>query len=296
MLLLPPDWTPAHYTLYDIISLLSSIDCFRVGGEGAINELKQDTKDILNFLNHDKQAKMEANFETLKSIYDLLPTIKKDEKLAEIKMGQLGAIQKEFAQDIKFYKKQTKAALSDYVSAHRKKKNEIRLLGKVKDNLNYQKWCIIAYSLSRFLEIAITENYTKTYIESIKTELVNNQQLFEEQYDAIAPKVYKHIKSKPSNVLKSEAAEALLCASVIAEMTPLKRLNVDDAIENASDSLNADVHKRSRKIADEMKYDAEDKINGTFIERLDLINAVYNKPLEILCAGEDYYLKCDNNK
>lgn len=260
----------------------------------AINDLKQDTKDILSFLNHDKQSRMEANFETLKSIYNLLETIKKDKNLAEIKMNQLGRIEQDFAQDIKFYGKQVTADLNEYISAHRKKKNEYKSLNKMKNDINYQKWCIVAYSLSRLVEIAITENYSKEYIDSIRAELVKNQEDFRKECEPIASKVYIHNSTRINNVLKSEVADVLLVASALAEMTPLSKLNVDDAIENKSDKINDAIHKQSSKLSQSVKAGLEDNINKSYIDKLDLMSAFYNKPLEILSDGEDYYLKYDS--
>ena len=257
------------------------------GIEAELGEIKELSKKIFSFLEHDKEAEIESDLEILnKSINDFKYNLENETYLSN-NHKQVMDIKRTSNKNIVFYKKQLKDYLSkDKLFTTDSSMNSI--IEEIQKQFKYYRLSLYIYSFATFMEVLLLGNYNSDYLLSKKDELdeLDNEYLstFNNALDYIKKNANKSLES---NVL-SGLGNAGKTLGNLAEKIKVK--NVDTWLNEKGNNLKH----TSQDIKDNYvtKFDEIKNTNTkVFINQLDKVNSIYNKTKEIYFDKDNIYLE-----
>ena len=257
------------------------------GIEQELEEIKELSKQIFSFLEHEKESEIESDLEILnRSISDFRFNLE-DEKYLINNHKQVMDIKRTANKNMLFYKKEIKDDLSkDKLFTTNNSMNSI--IGDIQKKFRYYRLSLYIYSFSTFMEILLLGNYKNDYLLSKKEELDELDNEYSEVFNNALEYVKKNAnKSLEGNVL-SGLGSAGKAIGNLAEKVKIK--NVDNWLNEKGDNLK----QSGQNIKDDFatKFDDIKESNSRpFINQIEKVDCIYNKTKEIYFDKENIYLE-----
>ena len=257
------------------------------GIEQELGEIKEMTKKIFSFLEHDKESEIESDLEILnRSISDFRFNLE-DEKYLVNNHKQVMDIKRTANKNMLFYKKEIKDDLSkDKLFTTSNSMNSI--IDEIQKKFRYYRLSLYIYSFSTFMEILLLGNYKSDYLLSKKNELDELDNEYSKDFNMALEYVKKNAnKSLEGNVL-SGLGSAGKAIGNLAEKVKIK--NVDNWLNEKGDNLK----QSGQNIKDDFatKFDDMKESNSKpFINQIEKVDCIYNKTKEIYFDKENIYLE-----
>lgn len=257
------------------------------GIEAELGEIKEMTKKIFSFLEHEKESEIESDLEILnRSISDFRFNLE-DERYLVNNHKQVMDIKRTANKNMLFYRKEINDDLSkDKLFTTSNSVNSI--INEIQKKFRYYRLSLYIYSFSTFMEILLLGNYKSDYLLSKKTELDELDNEYSNEFNNALEYVKKNAnKSLEVNVLSGlgSAGNAL---GGLAEKTKIK--NIDDWLNEKGNNLK----QAGQNIKDDFatKFDNMKESNSKlFINQIEKIDCIYNKTKEIYFDNENIYLE-----
>ena len=257
------------------------------GIEQELGDIKELSKKILSFLEHDKESEIESDLEILnRSISDFRFNLE-DEKYLVNNHKQVMDIKRTANKNMLFYKKEIKDDLSkDKFITTGNSMNSI--IDKIQKKFKYYRLSLYIYSFSTFMEVLLLGNYKSDYLLSKKSELDELDNEYLETFNSALEYVKKNAnKSLEGNVL-SGLGSAGKAIGNLAEKVKVK--NVNDWLNEKGDNLKQSG--QSIKDSYSTKFDEmKDTHSKQFIEQIEKVDCIYNKTKEIYFDKDNIYLE-----
>ena len=257
------------------------------GIEQELGEIKELSKQIFSFLEHEKESEIESDLEILnRSISDFRFNLE-DEKYLINNHKQVMDIKRTANKNMLFYKKEIKDDLSkDKLFTTNNSMNSI--IEDIQKKFRYYRLSLYIYSFSTFMEILLLGNYKNDYLLSKKEELDELDNEYSEVFNNALEYVKKNAnKSLEGNVL-SGLGSAGKAIGNLAEKVKIK--NVDNWLNEKGDNLK----QSGQNIKDEFatKFDDMRESNSRpFINQIEKVDCIYNNTKEIYFDKENIYLE-----
>lgn len=257
------------------------------GIEQELGEIKELSKQIFSFLEHEKESEIESDLEILnRSISDFRFNLE-DEKYLINNHKQVMDIKRTANKNMLFYKKEIKDDLSkDKLFTTNNTMNSI--IEDIQKKFRYYRLSLYIYSFSTFMEILLLGNYKNDYLLSKKEELDELDNEYSEVFNNALEYVKKNAnKSLEGNVL-SGLGSAGKAIGNLAEKVKIK--NVDNWLNEKGDNLK----QSGQNIKDDFatKFDDMKESNSRpFINQIEKVDCIYNKTKEIYFDKENIYLE-----
>lgn len=257
------------------------------GIEEELGEIKEMTKKIFSFLEHDKESEIESDLEILnRSISDFRFNLE-DEKYLVNNHKQVMDIKRTANKNMLFYKKEIKDDLSkDKLFTTSNSMNSI--IDEIQKKFRYYRLSLYIYSFSTFMEILLLGNYKSDYLLSKKNELDELDNEYSKDFNTALEYVKKNAnKSLEGNVLSGLGSAGKAIGS-LAEKVKIK--NVDNWLNEKGDNLK----QSGQNIKDDFanKFDDMKESNSKpFINQIEKVDCIYNKTKEIYFDKENIYLE-----
>lgn len=257
------------------------------GIEQELGEIKELSKQIFSFLEHEKESEIESDLEILnRSISDFRFNLE-DEKYLINNHKQVMDIKRTANKNILFYKKEIKDDLSkDKLFTTNNSMNSI--IEDIQKKFRYYRLSLYIYSFSTFMEILLLGNYKNDYLLSKKEELDELDNEYSEVFNNTLEYVKKNAnKSLEGNVL-SGLGSAGKAIGNLAEKVKIK--NVDNWLNEKGNNLK----QSGQNIKDEFatKFDDMRESNSRpFINQIEKVDCIYNNTKEIYFDKENIYLE-----
>lgn len=257
------------------------------GIEQELGEIKELSKQIFSFLEHEKESEIESDLEILnRSISDFRFNLE-DEKYLINNHKQVMDIKRTANKNMLFYKKEIKDDLSkDKLFTTNNSMNSI--IEDIQKKFRYYRLSLYIYSFSTFMEILLLGNYKNDYLLSKKEELDELDNEYSEVFNNALEYVKKNAnKSLEGNVL-SGLGSAGKAIGNLAEKVKIK--NVDNWLNEKGDNLK----QSGQNIKDDFatKFDDMKESNSRpFINKIEKVDCIYNKTKEIYFDKENIYLE-----
>ena len=257
------------------------------GIEQELGEIKELSKKIYSFLEHEKESEIESDLEILnRSISDFRFNLE-DERYLINNHKQVMDIKRTANKNMLFYKKEIKDNLSkDKLFTTNNSMNSI--VEDIQKKFRYYRLSLYIYSFSTFMEILLLGNYKNDYLLSKKNELDELDNEYSEIFNHALEYVKKNAnKSLEGNVL-SGLGSAGKAIGNLAEKAKIK--NVDNWLNEKGDNLK----QSGQNIKDDFttKFDDMKESNSkAFINQIEKIDCIYNKTKEIYFDKENIYLE-----
>ena len=257
------------------------------GIEQELGEIKELSKQIFSFLEHEKESEIESDLEILnRSISDFRFNLA-DEKYLINNHKQVMDIKRTANKNMLFYKKEIKDDLSkDKLFTTNNSMNSI--IEDIQKKFRYYRLSLYIYSFSTFMEILLLGNYKNDYLLNKKKELDELDNEYSDVFNNALDYVKKNAnKSLEGNVL-SGLGSAGKAIGNIAEKVKIK--NVDNWLNEKGDNLK----ESGQNIKDDFatKFDDMKESNSKpFINQIEKVDCIYNKTKEIYFDKENIYLE-----
>lgn len=257
------------------------------GIEQELGEIKELSKQIFSFLEHEKESEIESDLEILnRAISDFRFNLE-DEKYLINNHKQVMDIKRTANKNMLFYKKEIKDDLSkDKLFTTNNSMNSI--IEDIQKKFRYYRLSLYIYSFSTFMEILLLGNYKNDYLLSKKEELDELDNEYSEVFNNALEYVKKNAnKSLEGNVL-SGLGSAGKAIGNLAEKVKIK--NVDNWLNEKGDNLK----QSGQNIKDDFatKFDDMKESNSRpFINQIEKVDCIYNKTKEIYFDKENIYLE-----
>ena len=257
------------------------------GIEQELGEIKEMTKKIFSFLEHDKESEIESDLEILnRSISDFRFNLE-DEKYLVNNHKQVMDIKRTANKNMLFDKKEIKDDLSkDKLFTTSNSMNSI--IDEIQKKFRYYRLSLYIYSFSTFMEILLLGNYKSDYLLSKKNELDELDNEYSKDFNMALEYVKKNAnKSLEGNVL-SGLGSAGKAIGNLAEKVKIK--NVDNWLNEKGDNLK----QSGQNIKDDFatKFDDMKESNSKpFINQIEKVDCIYNKTKEIYFDKDNIYLE-----
>lgn len=166
------------------------------------------------------------------------------------------------------------------------KKQTTKLLDLFKD----YRLALYTHGFAYFLEVMLLGNFDADYLKSIANKIEEYSIQYKELYTAVYEQMEDYSKSSvQSAVLKGLKTVSKATGEVIAKTPVISKGKVDEALIDAGSRLGKIDSKR---MMDTMKVliGAKDSCVRPFIDNIDMVNQLYNQPINVLLDGENIYL------
>lgn len=254
-----------------------------------LDRIRETQDEILDFLKRDKQSKLVGD---VYSLGDILEQYRINSGNAVWKNGNYGAvtlIKREAEHNIVFYRSEIqktmnkKSVLYSNLDADKVKKD-------LDKNFKYYQLSIYISAYASFLDIILTENYTKENLEQAASKIRENAGQYRELYTECYKKLEEYMKgSLPAVAIGGIGKAGTIAGKALAKVPILSRGPVDEALIAAGNKLknvSADFGKEAMR-----NFSAnQDAGIEMFAENIETMNAISNKPVEILFDREGVYI------
>ena len=257
------------------------------GIEAELGEIKEMTKKIFSFLEHEKESEIESDLEILnRSISDFRFNLENEKYLVN-NHKQVMDIKRTANKNILFYRKEIKDDLSkDKLFTTSNSVNSI--INEIQKKIRYYRLSLYIYSFSTFMEILLLGNYKSDYLLSKKNELDELNNEYSNEFNNALEYVKKNAnKSLEVNVL-SGLGNAGKAIGGLAEKAKIK--NIDSWLNEKGDNLK----QSGQNIKDDFatKFDNLKESNSKlFINQIEKVDCIYNKTKDIYFNNENIYLE-----
>jgi len=248
----------------------------------------QTNQDILRFLQQDKESELEG---AVNSLSDILANYRFNSDNAIWIGSQLtvvSTIKGKAEHNIIFYRKGLTTELEKQEVLHGAQKASKRK-DAVQQKLKYYQLCVYLYAYSSFLEVLLGGRFAKDYLDRVSEKL----QEYALQYRVDYTECYNHLEAYKKSSIESKALEwggaaGKKVGGMIARIPVISKGPVDEALITAGERLEGIGGRKNESYLAGLDKNRDAGIQ-LFAENVERLNALANKPVELLFDNENVY-------
>lgn len=255
-----------------------------------LDKIQETQKEILRFLELDKESQIRGDLNTLTEILNNYKYNWDNEIYKTSKLDLVQHIKRSASGNIDFYRNKISAGSIKKKGIHINKNAE-SLLTELKNLFKNYQLSLYIYAFAYFLEVMLMENFDKQYLDNVASEIekrsIDYRTLYSECYEHIDEYTKTTIEA---HLLKSASTVGKLTGETIAKIPLISKTQLDESLIEADEFLNK---VGDEKVEKSMERYIENRDSGVevFIDNINTVNQLHNKPLEILFDNENMYLE-----
>lgn len=257
-----------------------------------VEEIAALQKEILSFLEMDKESEIEADLETLMNLVDKYKFNLENEHFITSNHKMVLDIQRTARKNINMYQKKVNEAIKQnkWIVNEGKLNSSFKELEK---NFKYYRLSLYTYSFASMVEIMLSGNFSEEYILGIKDEI----KIFSSTYRDLFSKCSIYLEKMSSSaldlkVMKNLGKAGQFVGNLIGKIPVVKDGVVDDLLQNSGDKLQEGVINKERSIILEFA-NISNPNTYVFIEKMEDMIQIYNHTSGICFDKENIYLLND---
>lgn len=256
--------------------------------EQKLDSIEKTQKEILAFLELREEAKLKGDLNTLIDIQSNYKFNWDNEKYKTNKHILVQQIRRDSEHSIILYREQLVKCLGRNTVIH--SDHNVKLaMSKASSLLNDYHLALYIFSFSSFLEVMLLENFDSGYLGSITDKIAEYKDAYTELYTMC----YDRFEKDSGTSLQSYALRGLSVVSskagkLIEKIPVISKSQIDEGLIKAGDkltSINADRMQSVMQTLSDSRCDAVDP----FVENINAISSLYNKPIELCFDEENIY-------
>lgn len=257
----------------------------------SLKDIAENQKNIIDFLEADKEAILKGNLITLSEIIQEYQLNWENAQFRYNRENQVLDIRCSAEQNIQFYRdrvgKKTGKKQILHFDTEKTLNEEVR-------NWKHYQLALYLYAFATFLDVMLLQNFEKVYLNSVAQSIRSHAS----EYSELFEKTMAEIKEYAETSVQSRALEGLTnvgraVGNTIAGKQEKKNRFSEFLISN-SDKTEA-VRLKSIAQTTESFEIVKDSGITMFIDKIALINAMYNDPVRIAIDKENLYLAVPEN-
>lgn len=260
--------------------------------EKELGQIAETGKQILSFLEIEKESEVEADVETLIGIMNKYKLNWDNELFVSSNYKLVLDIQRTARKNITAYQKK--------VSEHIKKKQGMTVQGKVKSTLaelikqfKYYRLSLYIFSLASLLEIMLGGNYSEEYVTGIKEEIKTLSESYRNLFEECSVWLEKMGASAvDTNVVKYIGVAGKAVGKFIGRIPLVKEGSVDEFLQDKGERLQHNAAEMEKKVVKEFASMSNPE-TSVFADKMEDIVRIYNHTSQICFDKEKIYLLTD---
>lgn len=260
--------------------------------EKDVKKILDVTKDILSFLESEKQAEAEADVKTLFSITSKFSANHDNEKFLTNNHKLVLDIQRTARKNMLFYQKRI-SKLAKGKSFTISQSNVKTFFEKLEKEFKYYQMAIQAFSLASFLEIILGGNFLKENIALIKDEIIEVSNCYIDYHSMCLEKIKKDShNSIETNVVKGSGKFTEAIGKIFLKSKKEKNLERGEKLVAKGEQL-----EEKSLVIEKVYIDSFISLSSPgsemFIEKMEELLFIFNKTNHIYCDTNNLYLVGD---
>lgn len=257
-------------------------------------EKKLDTicdmqQEMMDFLVQKEKSELKGNLVFLFDVFNHYKYNWDNEKYKKGNYIKVLDIRHEIEKKIIFYRDQIATRVNKKSLIHGDKGAD-KKLQEVQDLFKDYQLALYILSLSSFLEVILLENYESEYLTGISNKLsdysVSYRELYTDCYDAIEEYLNTSVQS---SLAKGAAKVSTLIGKNIEKIPVIGDTQADETMINVGNKLNEWNDGKNREQMMKL-IERQSNFVRPFVENINTINELYNRPIELILDDENIYL------
>lgn len=271
----------------DPATMLMAIALFSI--EQKLDSIAEMQKQILTFLEVEKESEIEADVETLVSMISKYKYNWDNEHYLQSNHKMVLDLQRTARKNMLSYQKQVTEVLNSrqLVVAQMKVKSTLKdLLKKFK----YYRLSLYTFSLASLLEIMLSGNFKEEYITGIKEEIESLSMTYRDLYG----KCSEHLERLGNSALEANLLKGIGNASnavgkLIGSIPKIKDGQVDEFLQDSGERMKNNAVGMERNVVKAFAK-ISNPGTGVFTEKMRDMILIYNHTAEICFDDKQIYL------
>ncbi len=259
--------------------------------EKEIAKIEDIANNIMDFLDNEKEAQIEADVEILKKVMIEVKYNTKNEKYINTYYNQIATISRNAHKDILTFKRKIESSLSK-TKMFTTSKSMKEMLKELLNTFKYYRLSLFICSFSTYLELFLSGNLKSEFLLGKRDELNKLAEEYTLEFNKALDFIKKQTdKSIEANVLSGLGSAGNLAGNLVEKV---KEGSVDTWLHEKSDSLK----KSSESIKDnyiKMFEKVKDTNAKTFISQIERLDKLYNKTENIYFDKKCIYLQSQSH-
>ena len=254
-----------------------------------LDTIKEMQQEMLEFLAQKEKAELKGNLIFLYDIFDNYKYNWNNEMYKNSNHTMVLTIKKEAEAKIIFYREQIIGKVNKKSLFHSDQSVD-RQLSAVQDQFKDYQLALYILAFSSFLDVRLLENYEKKSLSSISAKLDKYSLQYKELYTQCYEEISGYSSSSlQSSVLKGLSKAAIAVGKVVEKMPVVGDTQADETLVSAGDKLNDINAERVRRQMQKL-IERQSNFVRPFIDNINMINDLYNKPLQMLVDKDNLYI------
>lgn len=257
--------------------------------EKRLSQISEIQKHILEFLEREKKAEIEADIKTLISIINKYKLNWTNEHFMTSSYKMILDIQRTARKNMIAYQKEIEQiiSLNKLVSLQSQVNTK---LNKLQDKFNYYRLSLYTYSLASLLEIMLGGNFREEYIAEIRNELASMSITYRTEFNKASIYIEKLSSvSVETNILKGVGSAARSVGDLISTIPIVKDGPIDEFLQDEGKSIKENAKKMKFKGVNDFASISNPGIAEITQQMDDMIN-IYNHTSQIYFDNKKIYL------
>lgn len=257
--------------------------------EKKLDSIQDMQKEMMDFLVQKEKADLKGDLNFLFDVFNNYKYNWNNEMYKNSNHIKVLDIRQEAEKKIAFYREQIIAKVNKKSFIH-SDQTVNKQLQMVQDQFKDYQLALYLFGFSSFLEVMLLGNFGKDYLTGISEKLEKYSLHYRELYT----KCYDEIESYSSTSVQSSMLKGIAKAStsvgkIVEKIPVISKGQADEALIAAGDKLD---ELNVGKLRKQMSSLIERQSNSIrpFIENIDTVNELCNKPVELLVDKENLYI------
>lgn len=239
-------------------------------------------KEILSFLESDKESEIEGDLETLTNIIKKFKDNYDNEKFISSNYKLVLDIQRTMRKNMIFYSKELSSLIEER-TIFNNSYTVSELVSEQTKKFKYYRLAIYSYSLASFLEIVLSGNYKDEYVSTIKEDIA----VLDRSYKDLHSKGIERIKYSSNLSIESAAVKG---AGAITKglgklFSKIKETDNTKKMITSGEEMSKKAIDMNDKYIDEFKS-IEDPGLSIYMDKMEELIFLFNKT-SLVCMDED---------
>lgn len=254
-----------------------------------LDAIQDMQKEMMDFLVQKEKADLKGNLNFLIDVFNNYKYNWNNDMYKNSNHIKVLDIRQEAEKKIAFYREQIIAKVNKKSFIH-SDQTVNKQLQVVQDRFKDYQLALYILGFSSFLEVMLLGNFDKEYLTGISDKLENYSLKYRELYTKCYDEIEKYSSTSiQSSMLKGIATTSRSAGKLVEKIPVISKGKADETLIAAGDKL-SDFN--TDKLKKQMSSLIEHQSNSIrpFIENIDVVNDLCNKPVRLLVDKENIYI------
>ncbi len=255
-----------------------------------LDSIQEMQRELLDFLAQKERSELRGDLNFLTDVVNNYKHNWDNEKYKSSHYIKVLDILQSAERKIDFFKEQI-ASKSSKKSFFHGDQEVKKLLDKMQIQFKDYQVALYLHAFSSFLQVMLLENFDSAYLESIVSKIKEYSLEYRELYSHVFEKIENlSLTSVQSTLIKGIASVNKKTGEAIAKVPIISKSQMDEGLIKAGEKLEQYGFDRSAKTMQQF-LEKQDVFVKPFIDSINTVSRLYNKPLELIFDDDGIYLE-----